>query len=198
MALFTRLDFFSYTKKSLETETRRSCEWDGEKKSNFTEVFGSTGFGDNWFLGITYIFAIPKLRFCIKKAQNNGFRGVMDKMAIPNWSGTSENLCRLSSQEEAAAATTHVNEVIWTRGCQVSVFGRPLNEYLYSITTHPIIRGRLTCLGLHDNYTWNRTATYAVAFIQPKPLTPAGLYGWAYTHVVHSWYTANAVYTVTG
>ena len=38
------------------------------------------------------ILAIPKLKFCIKKAQNNGFPGITDKMAIPNWSATSENL----------------------------------------------------------------------------------------------------------
>ena len=50
----------------------------------FTEVFGSTGFGNNGFSGITDIFAIPKLKFCIKRAQSNGFSGVTDKMAIPN------------------------------------------------------------------------------------------------------------------
>ena len=58
-----------------------------------TDVFGSTGFGNNGFSGITDILAIPKLKFCIKNTQNNGFSGITDKMAIPKWSGTSENLC---------------------------------------------------------------------------------------------------------
>ena len=59
----------------------------------YTEVFKSTGFGNNGFSGVTDILAIPKVKFSIKKAQSNGFSGVTDKMAIPDWSGTSENLC---------------------------------------------------------------------------------------------------------
>ena len=62
-----------------------------------TQVFGSNGFGNNGFSGITDILAIPKLKFFIKKAQSNGFSGVTDKMAIPNWSVTSENLCTVDS-----------------------------------------------------------------------------------------------------
>ena len=58
-----------------------------------TEVFGNTGFGNNGFSGIMDIFAIPKLKFSIKKVQSNGFTEITDKMAIPNWSVTSENLC---------------------------------------------------------------------------------------------------------
>ena len=50
----------------------------------YTEVFRSTGFGNNRFSGITDILAIPKLKFCIKRAQSNGFPGITDKMAIPN------------------------------------------------------------------------------------------------------------------
>ena len=49
-----------------------------------TEVFGSTGFGNNEFSGITDILAIPKLKFSIKNAQSNGFPGITDKMVIPN------------------------------------------------------------------------------------------------------------------
>ena len=56
-------------------------------------MFGSTGFGDNWFSGITDILAIPTLKFCTKKAQSNGYSGVTDKIPIPNRSVTSENLC---------------------------------------------------------------------------------------------------------
>ena len=48
-----------------------------------TEIFGSNGFGNTGFSGITDILAIPKLKFSIKKAQSNGFSGVTDKMAIP-------------------------------------------------------------------------------------------------------------------
>ena len=51
---------------------------------SYTEVFGSTGFGNNGFSGVTDILAIPELKFSIKKAQSNGFSGVTDKMAIPN------------------------------------------------------------------------------------------------------------------
>ena len=50
----------------------------------YTEVFGSTGFGNNGFSGITDILTIPKLKFSIKKVQSNGFPGVTDKMAIPD------------------------------------------------------------------------------------------------------------------
>ena len=50
----------------------------------YTEVFGSTGFGNNGFSGVTDILAIPKLKFSIKNAQSNGFLGLTDKMAIPN------------------------------------------------------------------------------------------------------------------
>ena len=49
----------------------------------YTEVFGSTGFGNTGFSGITDIFAIPKLKFFIKKVRIKEFPGVMDKMAIP-------------------------------------------------------------------------------------------------------------------
>ena len=49
-----------------------------------TEVFGSTGFGNNGFSGITDILAIPKLKFSIKNVQSNGFPGITDKMVIPN------------------------------------------------------------------------------------------------------------------
>ena len=35
------------------------------------------------------ILAIPKLRFCFKKAQSNGFQGITDKIAIPYCSVTS-------------------------------------------------------------------------------------------------------------
>ena len=48
-----------------------------------TEVFGSNGFRNKEFSGITDILTIPKLKFCIKKAQSNIFLGVIDKMAIP-------------------------------------------------------------------------------------------------------------------
>ena len=65
----------------------------GRLAFSFTEVFGSTGFGNNGFSGIMDILAIPKLKICIKKAQSNGFSGVTDKMAMPNLSVTSENLC---------------------------------------------------------------------------------------------------------
>ena len=54
-------------------------------------LFGSNG--NNWSSGITDMLAIPKLKFSIKKAQSNGFSGVTDKKAIPNWFGTSENFC---------------------------------------------------------------------------------------------------------
>ena len=46
--------------------------------------FGSTGFGNNGFSGVTDIFAIPELKFSIKQVQSNGFPGVTDKMDIPN------------------------------------------------------------------------------------------------------------------
>ena len=49
-----------------------------------TEVFGSTGFVNTGFSGITDILEIPNLKFYIKKVQSNGFSGVTDKMAIPN------------------------------------------------------------------------------------------------------------------
>ena len=52
--------------------------------SSITEVFGSTGFENNRFSGITDIFAIPKLKFSIKKVQSNGFPGITDELAIPN------------------------------------------------------------------------------------------------------------------
>ena len=61
----------------------------GITKMSVTEVFGSTGFGN----GITDILAIPKWRFCIKIAQSNWFPEITNKMAIANWSVTSENLC---------------------------------------------------------------------------------------------------------
>ena len=58
-----------------------------------TEVFGGTGFGNNIFSEITDILAIPNLRFCVKKVESKRFSGIRDKIAFPNWSGTSENLC---------------------------------------------------------------------------------------------------------
>ena len=64
-----------------------------EEYEEYTEVFGSTGFGNNEISGITDILAIPKFRFCIKKVGCNGFSGVTGKMTISKWSGTSENLC---------------------------------------------------------------------------------------------------------
>ena len=65
-----------------------------------TEVFGSTGFGNNGFSGVTDIFAIPKLKFYIKNVQSIGFPRITDKMASPNWSVTSENLCTLKCQSK--------------------------------------------------------------------------------------------------
>ena len=51
---------------------------------SITEVFGSNTFGNNGFSGIAAdIFAIHKLKFCIKIAQSNGFSGVMGKTAHP-------------------------------------------------------------------------------------------------------------------
>ena len=43
----------------------------------YTDLFGSTGLGNNRFLGIMDILTIPKLRFCIKKAQSSGFPGMV-------------------------------------------------------------------------------------------------------------------------
>ena len=43
-----------------------------------TEVFGSTGFGNNGLSGIRNILAMPKLKFCIKKSpkqRNSGSNG---------------------------------------------------------------------------------------------------------------------------
>ena len=56
----------------------------GFGNNGFSEVFGSTGFGNNGFSGVTDILAIPKLKFYIKNVQSNGFSGVTDKMASPN------------------------------------------------------------------------------------------------------------------
>ena len=36
---------------------------------DYTEVFGSNGFGNYGFSGLADLFAIPKLKFCIKIAQ---------------------------------------------------------------------------------------------------------------------------------
>ena len=54
----------------------------GATAVTITEDFGSTGFGNTGFSGVTDIAAIPKLKFYIKKVQSNGFSGVMDKMAM--------------------------------------------------------------------------------------------------------------------
>ena len=65
--------------RSVVTQIRLNCH-----HCTSTEVFGSTGFGNNGFSGITDILAIPKLKFSIKNVQSNGFSGVTDKMAFPN------------------------------------------------------------------------------------------------------------------
>ena len=49
----------------------------------YTEVFGSTGFGNTKFSGTTDIFPISILNFSMHKVQSNGFTGITDKMDIP-------------------------------------------------------------------------------------------------------------------
>ena len=51
--------------------------------NHITEVFGSTGLGNNGFSGVMDILAIPKLKFYIENVHSSGFPGITDKMAIP-------------------------------------------------------------------------------------------------------------------
>ena len=83
------------TAAGLESSYGLVMFWEARKIFT-TEVFGSTGFGNNGFSGVTDILAIPKLKFYIKNVHSNGFPGITDKMAIrahPELSVTSENLC---------------------------------------------------------------------------------------------------------
>ena len=79
-----------YVRITLCSARSKNCH---NNRGAITEVFGSTGFGNNGLSGVTDILTIPKLKISIKKAQSNGFSGITDKMASPNRSGTSENLC---------------------------------------------------------------------------------------------------------
>ena len=54
--------------------TLRISLWLSQVIQVHTEVFGSTGFENRGFSGVTDIFAIPKLKFSIKKAQSKDFR----------------------------------------------------------------------------------------------------------------------------
>ena len=75
---------FGYVKIIHFTFTRYIVQSSPDLTNIRTEVFGSNGFGNNGFSGITDILAIPKLKFYIKNVQSNGFPGITDKMASPN------------------------------------------------------------------------------------------------------------------
>ena len=58
-----------------------------------TEIFGFTGIRFNGIRGLPEYFQSPKLIFAIKIFGFNEFPGLTEKMAGPEPSGKSENLC---------------------------------------------------------------------------------------------------------
>ena len=58
-----------------------------------TRIFGFTGIVFNGIRCLTEYFERPKLIFCNKNIGVNEFPGLTDKMAGPEPSGKSENLC---------------------------------------------------------------------------------------------------------
>ena len=101
-----------------------------------TEVFRSNGYGCKGFSGITDILAISKLKFCIKKAQSNGFSRAVDKLAIPNWFITSENICILNWLKWL------VKVIGWIKRSPPCMYTKHDDDFVYSLIKCQIWRRR--------------------------------------------------------